>query len=94
MSLFIRLIEIERYLPKVNNQSDLHRAFGPLRRYCKTRTDLALTLAPFADTDRGEAALVLIGQDRGQIEKEARLLEEWMELNLEGQGLRLEASWL
>lgn len=94
MSLFIRLIEIERYLPNVNNQTDLQRAFGPLRRFCKTRTDLALTLAPFTDADRGEAALVLIGQDRGQIEKEVRQLEEWMEANLEGQSLRVEGSWL
>ncbi|MHA7878816.1 MAG: hypothetical protein ACX931_03425 [Saccharospirillum sp.] len=94
MSLFIRLLEIERYLPNVNNQTDLQRGFGPLRKYCKSQMHLALTLAPFSDTDRGEAAVVVMGQERTQVEQEARRLEEWMEANLEGQSLRVEGSWL
>lgn len=94
MTLHIRLIEIERYVPGVNNTADLARAFGPLKRYCREQVNVALTLAPWSEVDRGEAALVILGIDRGQVETEARHLEDWMEANLEGQSLRLEASWL
>jgi len=94
MTLHIRLIELERYLPDVANDSDLQRAFGPLKRYCREQANRALTLAPFSETDRGEAALVIIGTDKGQIEAEVRAMEEWMEANLPGQTLKLEANWL
>jgi hypothetical protein len=94
MTLHIRLIEIERYVPGVNNTTDLSKAFSPLKRYCRDQVNIALTLAPWSEVDRGEAALVILGIERPQVETEARHLEEWMEANLEGQSLRLEASWL
>lgn len=94
MTLHIRLIEIERYFPNVQNTADLQRAFGPLKRYCRDQMNLALTIAPWSATDRGAAAIVLIGADRGQLDSEAKRVEDWMEANLEGQSLRVEANWL
>lgn len=94
MTLHIRLIEFERYLPDVSKEADINRAFGPLKRYCREQTNHALTLAPFEEADRGAGAVVIIGTDRGKIESAVRLLEEWMEANLPGQMLRLVGSWL
>ncbi|WP_108124346.1 hypothetical protein [Saccharospirillum mangrovi] len=94
MTLHIRLLELERYLPNVNNDADLQRALGPLKRYCREQTNHALTLAPFSEADRGEAAVVIIGTDKGKIESAVRLLEEWMEATLPGQMLRFEGNWL
>ena len=94
MSLHIRLVEIERYFPNVQNNTDVQRAFGPLRRFCREQPDTAFTMAPWSEPDRGEAAIVIIGTDRGQVDAATQRLEDWMEANLEGQSLRLETSWL
>ncbi len=94
MSLHIRLIEIERYFPNIQNTTDVQRAFGPLRRFCREQANMALTIAPWSEPDRGEAAIVVIGTDRALVDNETQRLEDWMEANLEGQSLRLETSWL
>lgn len=94
MTLHIRLLELERYLPDINNDADLQRAFGPLKRYCREQSNHALTLAPFSETDRGEAAVIILGTDKAKVESAVGLLEEWMEATLPGQMLRFERNWL
>jgi len=94
MTLHLRLIQIEMYLPHVSSAASLHKALGALRHLCKNQQNLALTIEPFHSTDRGRFALVVLGTDRIRVEQDCTQLIDWIEVELVGQTLATEMNWL
>lgn len=94
MALSIRLMQVEMYLPNVASTADLSKALGPLKRFCREQTNIALTVEPFETTDRGQFSLVVVGNDRRDVEQESEHLLAWIESKINGQSLATEISWL
>ncbi|WP_320821932.1 hypothetical protein [Reinekea sp.] len=94
MTLHLRLIQIEMYLPQVTSAESLHKALGALRHAGKNQQNLALTIEPFNTTDRGRFALVVLGTERIRVEQECTLLIDWIEAQIVGQTLATEMNWL
>ncbi len=94
MSLHLRLLQLELYLPDVASTSELTRALGPLKRFCKDQHNIAMTIEAFETTDRGLVSIVVLGTERSSVEQESEHLLSWIEANIAGQTLQLETHWL
>jgi len=94
MALHIRLIQTEMYLPNVSSTSELHKALGHLRRYCKEQQNVALSIESYGEADRGQFSLLIVGSDKSNVEQESERLLTWIESHIEGQGLTTEVTWL
>jgi hypothetical protein len=94
MALHLRLMQIEMYLPNVESTSDLAKALGPLKRFCKDQTNVALAVEPFENSDRGQFSLIVAGCDKKNVEQESEHLLAWIEGKINGQSLASEISWL
>lgn len=94
MAVHIRLIQIEMYLPDVQSETDVQRALSALKRYCKNQVNIALTIEPFSDVDRGGFSITVIGTDKHAVEQESDHLITWIETEIAGQSLETEVSWL
>ena len=94
MALHARLIQIEMYLPNVSTTTDLTRALSPLRRYCKDKSTIALSIESFETADRGEFSLVVVGSTKLNVEQDCEHLLTWIEARIIGQTLASNISWL
>ena len=94
MALHLRLLQIEMYLPNVSSTTDLSRALSALRRFCKEQDNIALSVEPFENNDRGQFSLVVAGSDKRYVEQESEHLLTWIETKIIGQTLASEISWL
>ncbi len=94
MALHLRLLQIEMYLPNVSSTSDLHRALGPLKRFCKEQDNIALSIESFDTNDRGQFSLIVAGNDKRNVEQESEHLLAWIESRINGQSLASNITWL
>ncbi len=94
MALHARLLQIEMYLPNVSSTTDLVRALGPLRRFCKDQHNIALSVEPFETNDRGQFSVIVVGSKRSAVEQESDHLLTWIETKINGQTLASNISWL
>lgn len=94
MALHIRLLRLEFYLPEVSDSSELVRALGPLKRFCKNQSNIALSIDPFSTVDRGVFSVIVIGANRKNVEQESEHLMAWIESHIEGQSLASSSEWL
>ncbi|TCS44093.1 hypothetical protein [Reinekea marinisedimentorum] len=94
MSVHVRLLQLEMYLPHVATSSDLQKALGPLKRFCKNQHNIALAVEPFKDADRGCFSLVITGTDKRAVEQESEHMMSWLEANITGQSLASNVAWL
>lgn len=94
MSVHVRLLQLEMYLPSVMTGSDLQKALGPLKRYCKNQHNIALAIEPFTENDRGCFSLLVAGTDKRSVEQESEHMMSWLESNITGQSLASNVTWL
>lgn len=94
MAVQIRLIQLKMYLPNVGSQSELVRALGVLKRHCKSQHNIALTIEPFSEVDRGEFSLLVVGSNKQDVAQESDHLVAWIEAKVTGQTLDSNIDWL
>lgn len=94
MSVHIRLLQLECYLPDVSNDTELVRALGPLKRHCKNQPNIALSVEAFNSTDRGIFSVIVIDSNKKKVEQDSEYLLTWIEKHIEGQSLTTNTSWL
>lgn len=90
----VRLLELEMYLPQVQNHPELIKALGALKRFCKNEQMMALAIKPFTQPERGEFSVVILGYDKTEVEQSSHKLLLWVESNVSGQSLSTTANWL
>lgn len=94
MAVYIRLIQLKMYLPNVSSQTDLVRALGALKRFCKSQDNIALSIEPYKEADRGEFSLTVLGAQQQDVHNEADHLIEWIETKITGQTLESNIDWV
>jgi hypothetical protein len=94
MTIHIKLIQLQMYLPNVSASSDLSRALGLLKRFCNEQQNIALSIEPYSENDRGEMSFVVIGSNKINVEQDCERLLTWIESKIIGQTLASETSWL
>ncbi|MEJ2073605.1 MAG: hypothetical protein P8X79_09130 [Reinekea sp.] len=87
------MLQLEMYLPNVSSTSDLTKALGSLKRFCKDQHNIAMTAEPFRESDHGQVSLVVLGTERASVERESEHLLTWVETNVTGQTLKLSIQW-
>lgn len=94
MSVHVRLVQIEMYLPQATSGSELQKTLGALKRHCKSQHQLALAIEPFREQERGGFSLLVTGTDKPTVEHESDQLMSWLETNIAGQVLASNVTWL